>query len=76
MKTLLLASIVILVTVQIAYPQGAKDYFIPLRVGNYLIQHTDNLPEGVKSSTVRIEIEDIDIIGEKEYFRMKLRIYT
>ena len=69
MKNSILALLFIFVsTVQIAYSQEAIDYY-PLRVGNYWVQHT--LWEGVTPATFRFEIEDIDIIGEKEYFRMK-----
>ena len=69
MKNSILALFFIFIsTAQIAYSQKVIEYY-PLRVGNYLIQHT--ISEGTKPSTFIFEIEDIDIIGEKEYFRMK-----
>jgi hypothetical protein len=70
-KSMIVLLIILLSTVQIAHSQGAKDYYIPLHVGNYLLQHTNNLPEGYRPSTMIYDVEDIDSIGDKEYFRVK-----
>ena len=43
------------------------EYYNPINVGNYWIQHTDS----AGGFTSRTDIEGIDLIGGKEYFRMK-----
>lgn len=54
-----------------AITQDAKEYY-PLHVGDYWIERTDSL-EG-EPGIMRIDIEDIDVIHGKSYFRMKQQL--
>ena len=69
MKTSFLMLFTFLITPQLASAQVASDYF-PLHVGNYWVEHTDSLSGMYYPTTLRRDIEGVDIIHGEEYFRM------
>lgn len=71
MKKLLLLLIVPFLIPDIMFAQLVASDYYPLHVGDYWIQHTDTIFGGYQPTTFRTDIEDIDIIGVEEYFRMK-----
>lgn len=52
------------------FAQLASDYF-PLHVGDYWVQHTDTISFDYLPTTIRKDIEALDVILGEEYFRMK-----
>ena len=53
-----------------ATAQRAIDYY-PLRVGNYWIQQSDSLNGEYRPTTFRMEIENVDTIGDITFYRLK-----
>ena len=74
MKSYVFLAQVLVTMSNLAFSQGASDYYFPLQVGNYWVQHTDTISGGFQATTFRIDIEAIDLIGGKEYFRMAQKL--
>jgi hypothetical protein len=53
----------------------ALSFQYPMQVGNYWIFKTDTIAGAYNPTTFRIDIEAVDMIGDKSYFRMK-QTYT
>jgi len=60
----------LLIKVEITSAQTGTDYY-PFHVGDYWVEHTDMFGGEYKPTTSRIEIESLDLINGKEYFRQK-----
>ncbi len=48
--------------------------FYPFHVGDYWVEHTDVFGGTYQPTTSRMDVESLDLINGKEYFRMKQRI--
>jgi hypothetical protein len=68
MKKLILLIIVLFIT---ANPLFAQLDYNPMSVGNYWIQHSDSFGDGFNPTTFRTDVEAIDLIKGKEFFRMR-----
>ena len=58
---------------KIIFAQTVIDYY-PFHVDNYWVEHTDMFQGEYQPTTSRIEIDSLELISGKEYFRMKQRI--
>lgn len=68
MRTLLNISLVFIAATGFAFPQGASDYF-PGDIGSYWVMHTDTMGGEYRPTTLRKEVDKIDLILGDEYFR-------
>lgn len=59
----------ILVASEGAFAQTGSDYYLPLRVGNYLQFHTDGIPSGWAARTTMDSIEGTDSLFGIAFFR-------
>ncbi len=62
-----------LAQLKIVSAQTGTDYY-PFHVGDYWVEHTDMFQGEYKPTTSRMEIESLDLINGKEYFRQKQRM--
>ena len=70
MKKSSIMIVMVLMTITITSAQDASDYY-PMQVGNYWILSCDTLYGEYKPTIFRQDVEGIDLIHEKEYFRVK-----
>jgi hypothetical protein len=70
MKNSLLLIALVLMTTTIVSAQHASDYY-PMQVGNYWIMRCDTLLGEYNPTIFREDVEDIDLILDEEYFRIK-----
>ncbi|HQT90599.1 MAG TPA: T9SS type A sorting domain-containing protein [Candidatus Kryptobacter bacterium] len=61
----------ILLAFESVFAQTGSDYYLPLRVGNYVKFHTTGLPSGWTPRTTTYAIEGADSISGHVYFREK-----
>jgi hypothetical protein len=66
---ILISILLLLFTSTSVFAQTGSDYYLPLKVGNYLKFHTDGSLTGWAARTSTNTVEGIDTISGKVYFR-------
>lgn len=70
MKKLRLLLIIPFLLTDHLFAQTVSDFY-PMHVGDYWILHTDTIAGVYQPTTIRTDIEAIDLIGGEDYFRMR-----